>query len=155
MKRDTATAIFETLSAGARLDIYRVLVKQGPEGMVAGGLAKTLKIAPNNLSFHLKALTNTGLLSVVQEGRFQRYRANMPLMVELIDYLTAECCANSKQCSEQDSCRDSRCGVEQNCGGKTVADSCCGAVAETKGRVPKKAKAEKPAAKQTKQNHRK
>lgn len=35
----------------------------------------------------------SGLLTVEQEGRFQRYRANIPLMLELIAYLTEECCA--------------------------------------------------------------
>jgi hypothetical protein len=38
---------------------------------------------------------------VEQEGRFQRYRANMPLMQDLIGYLTAECCAgHPEQCME-------------------------------------------------------
>jgi hypothetical protein len=37
---------------------------------------------------------------VVQEGRFQRYRANMTLMHELIAYLTAECCTgHPEQCA--------------------------------------------------------
>lgn len=87
-----ATTVFETLASGVRLDIFRLLVKQGTTGMVAGELAAQLAIPPTNLSFHLKALTQSTLLSVVQEGRFLRYRANMALMVDLIDYLTAECC---------------------------------------------------------------
>ena len=107
MKREEATLIFETLSSGVRLDIYRELIKQGPEGLVAGKVASALNIAPNNLSFHLKTLTHSGLLSVQQEGRFQRYRANMPLMVELIDYLTAECCANSADCCQISDCEGS------------------------------------------------
>jgi len=93
MERNTATMIFESLSSGLRLDVYRLLVKQGTHGMVAGEIASTLDVPPTNLSFHLKALTQAGLLSVEQEGRFQRYRANLPLMVELIAYLTEECCA--------------------------------------------------------------
>ena len=65
----------------------------GTEGMVAGEIGAALDVPPTNLSFHLKALTQAGLLTVVQEGRYQRYRANLPLMQELIAYLTAECCA--------------------------------------------------------------
>lgn len=38
-------------------------------------------------------MLNAGLLSVEQEGRFLRYRANIPLMLDLIGYLTEECCA--------------------------------------------------------------
>ena len=38
-------------------------------------------------------MLHAGLLSVEQEGRFLRYRANIPLMLALIGYLTEECCA--------------------------------------------------------------
>jgi ArsR family transcriptional regulator, arsenate/arsenite/antimonite-responsive transcriptional repressor len=93
MQKDRATTIFESLSSSLRLDIYRLLVKKGNEGMVAGAIASTLDVPPTNLSFHLKALTHAGLLTVAQEGRFQRYRANMPLMLDLIAYLTEECCS--------------------------------------------------------------
>lgn len=101
MDTSTATSVFESLASGVRLDIYRLLVKTGPQGLVAGEIASTLALPPTNLSFHLKALTQARLVSVVQEGRFQRYRANLALMQELIAYLTAECCAgHPEQCSE-------------------------------------------------------
>ena len=100
MERAAALLTLESLSSGIRLDIFRLLVRQGPEGLVAGEMATALELAPSNLSFHLKALTQSGLLSVEQEGRFQRYRANMALMVDLIAYLTAECCAgHPEQCA--------------------------------------------------------
>jgi ArsR family transcriptional regulator len=99
--KSSATKVFESLSSGVRLDIYRLLIKTGPQGMVAGEIGSLLAVPPTNLSFHLKALTNAQLLSVVQEGRFQRYRANLALMQELIAYLTAECCAgHPEQCVE-------------------------------------------------------
>ena len=93
MKRSAAITTLESLSSGIRLDIFRLLVRDGPQGRVAGEIAAALELAPSNLSFHLKALTQSGLLSVEQEGRFQRYRANMGLMTDLIAYLTEECCA--------------------------------------------------------------
>ena len=100
MDQTAALSIFESLSSGIRLDVYRLLVKTGPEGMVAGEIGAALDVPPTNLSFHLKALTYAGLVSVEQEGRFQRYRANMALMVDLIAYLTAECCAgHPEQCA--------------------------------------------------------
>jgi len=99
MEKQTATKIFESLSSGVRLDIYRLLVKCGHEGMVAGQIASTLDLAPNNLSFHMKGMVHAGLVSVEQEGRFQRYRANLTQMLELIGYLTEECCAgHPEQC---------------------------------------------------------
>ena len=100
MNKEIATKVFESLASGIRLEVYRLVVKTGLEGMVAGQIASELAIAPNNLSFHLKAMTHAGLLSVEQEGRFQRYRANIPLMLELIAYLTEECCAgHPEQCA--------------------------------------------------------
>ena len=100
MNKEIATKVFESLASGIRLEVYRLLVKTGLEGMVAGQIASELAIAPNNLSFHLKAMTHAGLLSVAQEGRFQRYRANIPLMLDLIAYLTEECCAgHPDQCA--------------------------------------------------------
>lgn len=101
MEKSTATTIFESLSSGVRLDVYRLLVKQGADGLVAGEITATLDIPPTNLSFHLKALTQAGMLAVTQEGRYQRYRANLALMLDLIAYLTEECCAGRpEQCTD-------------------------------------------------------
>ena len=101
METKTATTIFESLSSGWRLEAFRLLVKKGPEGMVAGDIAAALDLAPSSLSFHLKALAHAGMVTVEQEGRFLRYRANLTMMVELISYLTEECCAGVPgQCAE-------------------------------------------------------
>jgi DNA-binding transcriptional ArsR family regulator len=101
MEQISALKVFESLSSGLRLDIYRLLVRTGPAGLVAGEIASLLDIPPTNLSFHLKALTQAQLVSVVQEGRFQRFRANLALMQELIAYLTEECCAgHPEQCGD-------------------------------------------------------
>jgi len=99
MDKITATSVFESLSSGVRLDVFRLLVRKGLDGMVAGEIATALDVPPNNLSFHLKGLTQAYLLTVEQEGRYQRYRANIPLMLDLIAYLTEECCSgNPDQC---------------------------------------------------------
>ena len=82
------------LSSGVRLDVYRLLVKMGSEGIVSGDIAKTLDIPLTNTSFHLKTLVQAKLAVVEQQGRFQRYRANIPQMLHVIAYLTENCCAN-------------------------------------------------------------
>lgn len=100
MDKQIATSIFESLSSGLRLDVFRLLVRKGPEGLVAGEIASTLDVPPANLSFHLKALSQARLVTVEQEGRFQRYRADISLMLDLIAYLTEECCSGSPaQCA--------------------------------------------------------
>lgn len=97
MDKLTATIIFESLSSGVRLDVFRLLVKKGLEGMVAGDIASTLDVPSTNMSFHLKAMTQARLISVEQEGRYQRYRANISLMLDMISYLTEECCSDNPQ----------------------------------------------------------
>ena len=101
METKQATTIFEALSSGVRLDLFRLLVKYAPEGLVAGEIAKHLNVTNTNLSFHLKELLHAGLIMVEKEGRFLRYRANIPVMLDTIAYLTAECCTgagNPEQC---------------------------------------------------------
>lgn len=93
MDNKTATQVFECLASPVRLDVFKLLVKQGPDGLVAGEIASLLDLPATNLSFHLKNLTQAGLVSVEQEGRYLRYRADIPLMLELISFLTHECCA--------------------------------------------------------------
>lgn len=82
------------LSSGVRLDVHRLLVKTGPEGMVSGDIAKTLGLPLTNTSFHLKTLVQAKLVEVEQQGRFQRYRANIPQMLKVMAYLTENCCAD-------------------------------------------------------------
>jgi ArsR family transcriptional regulator len=92
MEKNIATTVFESLSSGVRLDVYRLLVRAGKVGMVAGEIAAALNLPPTNLSFHLKSMTHAKVVTVNQEGRYMRYRANLALMQELIAYLTEECC---------------------------------------------------------------
>lgn len=101
MDKSAALQVFEALSSGVRLDVFRLLVEAGRVGRVAGDIAATLDLPPTNLSFHLKSLTQAGLLTVEQEGRYQRYRANIPLMLETIAFLTENCCAgHPEDCAE-------------------------------------------------------
>lgn len=99
MNTKTATNIFEVLTSEVRLAIFRLLVKHAPDGLVAGEIANLLGIPKSNLSFHLKNIVQSGLASMEREGRNTRYKANIPLMLETIAYLTAECCSGKpEQC---------------------------------------------------------
>lgn len=93
MKSSDASKIFEALASDVRLDLFRLLVKNAPDGLVQGDIAKQLDIPPTNLSFHLKTIVQSSLVSVEREGRFMRYKANIPLMLTVIGYLTEECCS--------------------------------------------------------------
>ena len=99
METRQATTIFEALSSDVRLDLFRLLVKYAPNGLVAGEIAKHLNVTNTNLSFHLKTLLHAGLVTMEKEGRFLRYRASIPVMLDTIAYLTAECCSeHPEQC---------------------------------------------------------
>jgi DNA-binding transcriptional ArsR family regulator len=98
MDKQIATTLFESLSSRVRLDVFRLLVKHAPTGLVAGEIATELALPSTNLSFHLKAMTHAGLVHVTQEGRYQRYRANLSTMQALVDFLTAECCTGHPEC---------------------------------------------------------
>lgn len=96
MKIDTAVSLLGALAQGSRLALFRLLVQKGPDGMPAGEIAERLGVAPNALSFHLKELSNAGLLKSRQEGRFIYYSPDFKVMNGLISYLTDHCCADSK-----------------------------------------------------------
>ena len=95
METKTAVTIFEVLTSEVRLAIFRLLVRYAPEGLVAGEISRMLDIPKTNLSFHLKNIMHSGLVSMEREGRNTRYRANIPLMLETIDYLASECCSGN------------------------------------------------------------
>ncbi|MFG6374590.1 MAG: helix-turn-helix domain-containing protein [Desulfovibrio sp.] len=56
-------------------------MKRAPDGLVQGDIAKQLDIPSSNLSLHLKAIVHSGLVNVEREGRFMRYKVNIPLML--------------------------------------------------------------------------
>ena len=80
------------LAQEARLRIFRALVVAGATGLTPGDLSEQLKVAPNTLSFHLKELTHSGLISQERQGRNLIYRASFAAMNELLGYLTENCC---------------------------------------------------------------
>ena len=95
MKVKTAINIFAALTSEIRLAIFRQLIKYAPDGLIAGEISQMLDIPKTNLSFHLKTIVHSGLVSVEREGRNTRYKANVSIMLEIIDYLTAECCSGN------------------------------------------------------------
>jgi DNA-binding transcriptional ArsR family regulator len=104
-----ATDIFSCLASPVRLQVFRLLLECEPHGLVAGEIASRLDVPPANLSFHLKALAHVGLVCHAQQGRFQRYRADVPLMQEVLDYMTGMCCAgHPEHCLPPDQVRQAK-----------------------------------------------
>jgi ArsR family transcriptional regulator, arsenate/arsenite/antimonite-responsive transcriptional repressor len=92
MKKRDAVAALAALAQDNRLDVYRLLVRAGPEGMPAGSVANALKLAPNTLTFHFDRLREAGLVTVRREGRSMIYAARFETMNALLAFLTENCC---------------------------------------------------------------
>ena len=75
-----------------RLQIVRFVVQAGHEGSPAGAIQTELDIPASTLSFHLKRLSEAGLLSARQEGTFVYYSADYTALRALTEYLWQDCC---------------------------------------------------------------
>jgi DNA-binding transcriptional ArsR family regulator len=93
MKSQEAIGCLAALAQESRLTLYRLLVRRGPEGYAAGEIAERLEIPNPTLSFHLKALSQAGLISARKESRFLFYSANIDRMNGLVAFLTDHCCS--------------------------------------------------------------
>jgi ArsR family transcriptional regulator, arsenate/arsenite/antimonite-responsive transcriptional repressor len=93
MERPDAIIALAALAQDNRLDVFRLLVQAGPEGMAAGEVAKALELAPNTLTFHFDRLRQAGLVAVKREGRSMIYAARFEAMNGLLSFLSENCCA--------------------------------------------------------------
>jgi ArsR family transcriptional regulator, arsenate/arsenite/antimonite-responsive transcriptional repressor len=92
MKKSTAIAALGALAQETRLDIFRLLVQKGPEGLPAGEIGTRLGQPSPTLSFHLNQLRFAGLVSSRRASRSIIYSANFRAMNGLLAYLTENCC---------------------------------------------------------------
>lgn len=92
MEKSDAIAALGALAQETRLDMFRLLVQTGPEGMAAGNIGERLGLPSATLSFHLSQLRQAGLVTFRREGRSLIYTAKYSAMNTLLGYLTENCC---------------------------------------------------------------
>ena len=92
LDESSAVRALAALAQAQRLRAFRALVVAGPDGLTPGVMAEQLGVAPSALSFHLKELAYSGLVSSEARGRNLIYRANFGQMNALLSYLTKHCC---------------------------------------------------------------
>ena len=92
MEKTEAIAALGALAQETRLDIFRLLVQAGTDGMPAGQIGERLGLPSATLAFHLKELKNAGLVMFERNGRSLIYSAVYPVMNALLAYLTENCC---------------------------------------------------------------
>ena len=108
MEKSNAVAALAALAQDSRLDVYRLLVQAGPEGLAAGQVAEKLELAPNTLTFHFDRLRTAGLVTVRREGRSMIYAAHYDTMNALLGYLTDNCCRGAPDTCAPTACRPAR-----------------------------------------------
>ena len=93
MKTKDAIDALGALASEARLGVFRLLVKRGPEGYTPSELSERLGVPAPTLSFHLKELVNAELVTSRREGRNLYYSPNFERMHALVGFLTDNCCS--------------------------------------------------------------
>jgi len=116
MKPDLAIEAFSALSQPTRLEAFRLLVRQEPDGIPAGEIARRLDVPHNTMSTHLAILARAGLVSVERQSRTMIYRVELKTMRKLVMFLLKDCCNGqpelcaplideiSKSCSNSGAC---------------------------------------------------
>ena len=108
MKKPEVLTALAALAQENRLDVFRLLVQTGPDGMAAGQVAQKLDLAPNTLTFHFDRLRDAGLVTVRRDGRSMIYAARFEIMNGLLAFLTENCCQGAAEACAPAVCKPAR-----------------------------------------------
>lgn len=97
MEKEIALDALAALGQETRLDVFRLLVKAGRDGLTAGGISDALGVLPNTLSTHLGVLARSGLVRATRDGRSIAYAADLSAMQTLVVYLLRDCCGGKRE----------------------------------------------------------
>lgn len=95
--QDWAVDALGALAHETRLSVFRLLVKAGPEGMIAGAIAGHHGVPPSTMSHHLATLERAGLVQSERESRQIHYRADYAGMRRLLAFLMQDCCQGTPE----------------------------------------------------------
>jgi ArsR family transcriptional regulator, arsenate/arsenite/antimonite-responsive transcriptional repressor len=124
MEIRTAAAALGALAQETRLSIFRLLVEAGRDGESVGRIGEALKVPGATLSFHLKELARSRLVTTRQERQFIYYAVDFDRMAELMAFLTQNCCQ----------------GMPEKCLTvvKTALGSCCAPVKKSQSKLKRR-----------------
>ena len=92
MESVIAIEAFAALAQPTRLEAFRLLVKQVPDGLPAGEIARRLDVPHNTMSTHLAILTRAGLISVERHSRSMIYQVELKAVRQLVLFMLKDCC---------------------------------------------------------------
>ncbi|HEX3430753.1 MAG TPA: metalloregulator ArsR/SmtB family transcription factor [Rhizomicrobium sp.] len=97
METKEAVNRLSALAQSSRLEVFRLLVRAGPEGLPAGEIARKLDTAPNTMSAQLSVLSNAGLIRDRRDGRSIIYSVDFSATSDLLIFLTEDCCGGRSE----------------------------------------------------------
>lgn len=97
MDKLDALNCFSALSQQTRLDVFRLLVKAGAQGLLSGEIGEKLDVRQNTMSANLAVLLNSGLVRNERQGRTIRYYADFDAMRGLLGFLMEDCCGGRSE----------------------------------------------------------
>jgi DNA-binding transcriptional ArsR family regulator len=97
MESNAAVTALSALAHDGRLNVFRLLVRAGPEGMAAGEIARATGVLPNSLSSNLNILSGARLVTSRREGRSIIYSAAFDHMRDLLAFLVEDCCGGKPE----------------------------------------------------------
>jgi len=120
MKTNAAIEVFAALAQPTRLDAFRLIMKNEPEGLPAGDVSRLLEVPQNTMSTHLAILARAGLISPERQSRSIIYRAEIDKVREIASFLINDCCGGRPKLCEPLIAELTPC-----CSPKEAADACC------------------------------
>jgi ArsR family transcriptional regulator, arsenate/arsenite/antimonite-responsive transcriptional repressor / arsenate reductase (thioredoxin) len=87
-----ASQVFAALSQETRLEVLRLLIAAGPNGLPAGEIAERLGLPGSTASFHLSALERAGLTQSTRQRRQVVHAVRIMALRDLIGFLSETCC---------------------------------------------------------------
>jgi DNA-binding transcriptional ArsR family regulator len=118
MKHELAIDAFSALAQPTRLEAFRLLVKQEPDGLPAGEIARRLNVPHNTMSTHLAILARAGLISVERHSRSMIYRVELDAVRRLVLFLLKDCCNGQPEL-----CAPLIADISKSC---STSGACCG-----------------------------
>jgi len=92
MDQELAIESFAAMAQDSRLAIFRLLVREQPDGLPVGEISRRLGILPSTLSGHLGVLRRARLLKSTRHQREIHYFVNLETMNDLIGFMLEDCC---------------------------------------------------------------
>jgi DNA-binding transcriptional ArsR family regulator len=103
MDIETAVRGLAELGNTTRLQIVRLLVRAGGEGLAIGELQSRLGVPASTLAFHLHGLVSAGLVAQQRQGRVVRCTPQYGTINETLAFVKEHCCAGFEDARRQTS----------------------------------------------------